>query len=65
VPDAKNNDGKITRVQDLLDLINKSGFAERGKAHVRDWFRGNPKQIGCFLWVFTDLPSQQLMKARS
>jgi FRG domain len=43
VPDAKNNDGKITRVQDLLDLIAKSGFAERGKAHVRVWFRGQSK----------------------
>lgn len=38
--DDKNNEGNITRVQDLLDLIEKSGFEERGKAHVRVWFRG-------------------------
>jgi hypothetical protein len=40
VIDAKKNDGTVTRLQDLLDLIGKSGYAERGKAHVRIWFRG-------------------------
>jgi hypothetical protein len=38
--DATKNDGKITRVQDLLNLIEKSKFAEKEKAHVRLWFRG-------------------------
>ena len=40
---AKDNDGKISRVQDLLDLIAESKLAEKQKAHVRLWFRGQPR----------------------
>jgi hypothetical protein len=43
MPDARNNDGRIARVQDLLDLIARSGIAARQKAHVRLWFRGQPR----------------------
>jgi hypothetical protein len=41
--DATNNDGTITRVQDLLDLIAKSKLADKEQAHVRLWFRGQSK----------------------
>jgi len=40
--DAKTNDGVVTGVQSLLGLLAKSRFAERQKAHVRLWFRGQP-----------------------
>lgn len=40
MPDTTHNDGKITRVQGLLDLIEQSKFSEKQKAHIRLWFRG-------------------------
>ena len=36
-------DGRISHVQDLLELIEKSKLGERRDAHVRLWFRGQTK----------------------
>jgi FRG domain len=41
--DKKTYDGEVRRVQDLLDQIAKCRVAESPHAHVRLWFRGQPK----------------------
>jgi hypothetical protein len=34
----------ISNVPDLINEIAKSGFADRPRAHVRLWFRGQPQR---------------------
>jgi hypothetical protein len=42
--DEEAYDGKICRVQDLLEEIAQSGLAESAHSHVRLWFRGHSKR---------------------